>query len=38
MLGLTSKEKLTDKGKKFVNLSNLEKELAMRDLILKQKQ
>ena len=30
MLGLTSREKLTDKGKKFVNLSNLKKSLYAR--------
>lgn len=37
MLGLTSREKLTDIGKKFVNLSNLEKRAYMRDLIFETK-
>ena len=37
MLELTSREKLTDKGKKFVNLSNLEKRAYMRDLIFETK-
>ena len=37
MLGLTSREKLTDKGKKLVNLSNLEKRAYMRDLIFETK-